>query len=142
MNLGAEAILVDAIGELVQIYRFDEFRISITGGGHNVEFDVPSTEWLEHFTQVLRSRQPTDFNLTLRASGYYFHVIRTDHGLELFVFDRLSEKNVRLRLNFAEAKKLHDTVLETVLRPFVEQGGNVDNLVDLRSFHVGNDDTQ
>jgi hypothetical protein len=137
-NLGGKEILVDVIRELAQIYRFDEFRVSLKDGDRCVQFDVPSTEWLEYFTGVLKSQDPREFRQTLRSSGWWFHVSRKATGVTLFVFDIKQGRHLTVELSFDEAKMLHGVVLESILQPFIEQGGKVDDLEDLESFYIPN----
>jgi len=133
-NLGGSEILVDAIKELAQIYRFDEFRITLKGNGSFAQFDIPSTEWLEHFTEVLKSNHAQEFERTLRGSGWWFHVLRTDTEISLFVFDLGHGRRVKIDLTLPEARRLHHAVLETILLPFAEQGGVIEELTDLEQF--------
>lgn len=134
-NLGGKEILVDAIREFAQIYRFDDFRISLRSGVNCVQFDVPSTEWLEHFTEVLRSEAPDEFDRTLRGSGWWFHVVRSETGVALFVDIRQGHR-VKIELSLDEAKQLHNILLNAILLPFIAQGGAVDNLQDLKTFEL------
>lgn len=129
-NLGDKKILVDAIQSLIQVYRFDDFRIYLGSGQSGVHFDVPSTEWLENFTELLKSDPPVEFDRTLRASGWWFHALRTEAGVALFI-DIEKGHPLKVELSLEEANRLHGVVLDAILRPFVEQGGEVSNLCDM-----------
>jgi hypothetical protein len=127
-------LLLDAISEFVQIYRFDEVRVSLVAGQAPVSFDVPSTDWLEAYVALLHSPQGSELEKTLRGSGYRFSGKRTGEGVALRVHDRHSRAVVDLNLTWEEAKSLHECVFNCILEPFLDQGGQRQNLRDLPLF--------
>jgi hypothetical protein len=137
-NLGRRELLVDQIKYVGQIYRFDDFRITVEIDDYCVRFDIPSSEWLERFTEVLRTSAPAEFRETLRGSGWLFSVSRTEIGVSLDVFDIGLKADIRLDLSLEEAGKLHQAVLDALLLPFSDQGGQAEDLLDMDRFCYGN----
>jgi hypothetical protein len=132
--LGETELAIDHIRNVGQIYRFDEARVIVEDRGVRVQFDIPTAEWLERFTDVLRATGPQEFRETLRESGWLFHVSRSERGVSLHVFDVGQQRSASVSLDFEQAADLHGVILDCLIRPFVAQGGRVNDLEDMGRY--------
>ena len=134
MILGGTELLVQEINEFAQLYVLDDCRLQVVRGNQSVTFDVPSTEWLKRFTEILKNPGSRTYRETLRASGYKLDVRVEEGDLTIMVFDIGSSSVMPLDLSHGEAVELHDTVLNCLLTPFLNQGGRLDQLGDVIQF--------
>ena len=133
INQGGERLLIENITELAQVYRFDQFLVRFITEDDRIECEIPSVEWLEEFTRLLKVQRGTLVKKVLRGSGFYFLAEKTNNGV-VISFDSLNRGMVSIELTDSDACNLHQTVLSAVLNPFIEQGGKVDRLSDLELF--------
>ena len=134
--VGSWELLVSEINEIAQIYRFDDCRVHVVRGNQSITFDVPSTEWLERFTEVLKDRSASRYHETLRGSGYKLDLIKDQDGIDMSIYDLPSKEVELLHLSYEDAFTLHEAVLNCIIGPFLEQGGQLERLKDVQRFRL------
>lgn len=135
-NLGGRELLVEEINEVAQIYRFDDFRLQLRKENQQATFDIPSVEWLERFTEILNEGPVHCYRETLRGSGYKLMMNLEPDRVCLDVYDVLTHSIAPLSLSYEEASALHGVVYGAVVQPFLDQGGNMKQLSDVKRFQL------
>ncbi|MCK9383007.1 MAG: hypothetical protein M0P95_18340 [Sulfuritalea sp.] len=135
-NLGGREILVGEINEFAQIYRFDDFRLQLRKGNYFVVFDVPSTEWLERLTAVIKVGPVNRYHETLRASGYKFIVSLDNDAVDMEVYDISTSSVVNMTMSYQDVSELHEAFFDCIARPYLDQGGSLQQLKDLSLFQI------
>lgn len=132
-HIGDKRIAIESVRFLGQVYRFDNFEITILNK-IRVVFEVPSTEWLEEFTKFIRSKANHCIDITLTGSGFPLKLWRTEDGVGMRIFDLVTGNSRDIELSDTAARELHACCLDIVLTPFKQQGGDPGLLEDLKSF--------
>ena len=127
-------LILSAVKNLAQVFRFDQTEVSVFSEGENLVFQVPSTEWLERFHRTITDDSQTDVSERLTESGYLYRVCAGPRNVAVEVFDLPSGSLRWLQMSRYEAICLYGAALTSVVRPFVQQGGKLEDLGDLDEF--------
>ncbi|WP_153006924.1 hypothetical protein [Sphingomonas sanguinis] len=129
-------ILVSEINEFSQIYRYDDCRVHVVRGNQSFTFDIPSTEWLERFTEFMKDLSCRECHEILRGSGYKFDISNNGDSIDMDVYDIDSMSVETLHMSHEDAMHLHDSIFSCIIEPFLEQGGQLKQLGDVDRFRL------
>jgi hypothetical protein len=102
-------------------------------GNQREQFDIPSTEWLEEFTNTING-PVRSINMQLIESGFSYVATAAESFISIQVFFKNRQVLSSLDLSRIEAALLHTAILGSIVGPFIAQGGKLGSLLDLQSF--------